>query len=166
MYLRRIPWIAVLFIVVLRVAIGWQLFYEGIWKTKTLSSTQPWTSAGYLRNSQGPMRDTFRNMTGDPDELDWLDAKKIASKWNRWEKKFSKHYRLSDRQKARLDVLVNGPKAFYSDKDALTAIPESVDLEAVSVISFDAENGLSKLGEIHIKLKDSFLRHYQLQPDG
>jgi hypothetical protein len=44
----------VAFIVLLRIAIGWQFLYEGLWKLNTLSSAKPWTSAGYLRASRGP----------------------------------------------------------------------------------------------------------------
>jgi uncharacterized membrane protein YphA (DoxX/SURF4 family) len=116
-------------IVVLRMAIGWQLFYEGVWKMKTLRSPKPWTSAGYLKNSQGPMRATFRRMTGDPDELDWLDTKKVTQRWRDWQKRFTRHYGLSNKQKARLDQIVNGRKAFYSDSKSVKAIPESIDLD-------------------------------------
>ena len=69
----RFSAIAVFFLVLLRLAIGWQFVYEGLWKLNTLSSPKPWTSAGYLRSARGPFRDVFRNMTGDPDDLHWLD---------------------------------------------------------------------------------------------
>ncbi len=47
--------------------------YEGLWKLNTLSTAKPWTSAGYLRNARGPIRNVYREMTGDPDDLHWLD---------------------------------------------------------------------------------------------
>ncbi|MEM7317012.1 MAG: hypothetical protein AAF497_28095, partial [Planctomycetota bacterium] len=139
-------------IVVLRLAIGWQLFYEGVWKLKTLRSPTPWTSAGYLKNSQGPMRATFRRMTGDPDELDWLDAKKVTKRWKDWQSRFKNHYGLSDRQSAKLNAIVNGSKAFYSDSDTPLVIPERIDLndknltynagkgERKPIVGFDEKN--------------------------
>lgn len=162
MHLRRIPWIAILLIVVLRIAIGWQLFYEGLWKTKTLSSPKPWTSEGYLRNSQGPLRTTFRNMTGDPNDMNWLNAKKVEAKWRDWESRFSRHYQLNKTQNRRLRELVRGKELkdkkgkvrytpFYSDKGAIEAVPDGVDLSKVSVIDFDAENKrLTVNGQKHI----------------
>ena len=51
---------------------GVQLFYEGFWKIKTLRTPTPWTAAGYLRNAQGPLRDHFRQLAGDPDDLGLL----------------------------------------------------------------------------------------------
>lgn len=112
---RRIAAIACVMLVTLRLMIGWQLLYEGLWKIKTLKSPTPWTAAGYLKNSQGPFRAMFRNMAGDPDDLDWLDVKKVASRWSDWQNRFAKHYRLSKGQKAKLDKWVNGSKAYKAE---------------------------------------------------
>lgn len=131
----RITVITVALLVSLRIAIGWQLFYEGIWKIETQATPTPWTAAGYLKNSSGPMRDTFRAMTGDPDDLNWLDVDKMSQKWDAWQKRFASHYQLSDAQKAKLDAILNGPKEFRSDH--LAALPDGVDLDKVGVISFE-----------------------------
>lgn len=106
--IRRYSTAAIVFLVVLRVSLGWQLLYEGLWKTDTLSTPKPWTAAGYLKNSSGPMRPIFRNLAGDPDELDWLDYDKVANRWQSWAKQFKQHYRLTDKQSADLDRLLNG----------------------------------------------------------
>ncbi|HBL47808.1 MAG TPA: hypothetical protein DDZ90_30950, partial [Planctomycetaceae bacterium] len=90
--LKKITGIAILFIVVLRLSIGWQLLYEGLWKIETLSSNRPWTAAGYLNNAKGPFRDHFRSMTGDPNDMNWLDADKVEAKWLDWEQRFLNHY--------------------------------------------------------------------------
>ena len=156
----RISSLAVLLIVLLRVAIGWQLFYEGIWKIKTQYSPKPWTAAGYLKNSQGPMRDTFRKMTGDPDDLSWLDAESVESKWHEWQKRFVAHYALTDRQKGRLNALLNGTELYYSDKGKLDAIPEGVDLSKVTyakkqLVTFDEENKrLAINGELRLQPRE------------
>ncbi|MAR10981.1 MAG: hypothetical protein CL681_13630 [Blastopirellula sp.] len=126
--------LTVFLLVSLRIAIGWQLFYEGVWKIETQRTPTPWTAAGYLKNSSGPMRGTFRAMTGDPDDLDWLDVDKMANKWDAWQQRFASHYQLTDAQKAKLNSILNGPKEFQSDH--LAALPEGVDLSKVGVISY------------------------------
>ncbi len=126
--LRRTSTLAILLVVVLRMAIGWQLLYEGMWKIKSLHGPSPWTSAGYLKNSQGPLRNLYRSMAGDPNELDWLNVDLMSSKWKRWQKRFAAHYRLTDKQRSRLEEIVSGPKAFYSDAGKLPSLPSDVDL--------------------------------------
>jgi uncharacterized membrane protein YphA (DoxX/SURF4 family) len=51
-----------IFLVCLRLAIGWHFFFEGVEKLHTPS----WSSAPYLRESTGPLAKDFRDMAGDP----------------------------------------------------------------------------------------------------
>ncbi|TXT17815.1 MAG: hypothetical protein FD138_4531, partial [Planctomycetota bacterium] len=81
---KKVCCVSITLIVLLRLSIGWQFLYEGMWKINTLSTPTPWSAEGYLRNAQGPFRNTFRNMTGDPNDLDWLDKEKVAAKWDDW----------------------------------------------------------------------------------
>ena len=118
---------AVLFLVVLRLALGWQLLYEGMWKISTLDSARPWTSAGYLKNSEGPMRDTFRNLAGDADDLDWLNYDVVSARWKAWEKAFADHYELDDKQEESLKRLVHGGA---SKVDGRMAFAEVLDVPA------------------------------------
>ena len=106
--IRRYSLAAVVLLVVLRLGIGWQLLYEGLWKIDTLHTATPWTSAGYLRNAVGPMRNSFRNMAGDPDELDWLNYDKVAGRWQDWANRFQDHYGISKGQKGSLYRLLHG----------------------------------------------------------
>ena len=136
---RHIAVIAAVLLVTLRLAIGWQLLYEGLWKIDTQKTTTPWTAAGYLRNSQGPFRGMFRAMAGDPDDLDWLDVKQMGAKWDAWEKRFAEHYKLDKANRARLHELVNGSKSFEAD---LEKLPEGIDFAALRLdkrISYNAE---------------------------
>jgi len=112
----RIPFLAVLLIVLLRLSIGWQFVYEGLWKLESMSTTTPWTASGFLSNAQGPFRDQFRSMTGDPDELQWLDYDLMSKKWDRWASRFKTHYKLSDSQIQRLDGLIDGPEKRTSNR--------------------------------------------------
>lgn len=160
----RVTFIAVVFIVVLRLAIGWQLFYEGIWKVKTLSSPKPWTAAGYLKNSQGPMRGAFRNMAGDPDDLDWLDSDKVIARWRDWKTRFAAHYKLDEKQLGSLNRILDGPSQFTHPLES--GVPESVDLtslkvripgekEAVQIVTYDeAEKRLRVDGRARLTPRD------------
>ncbi len=117
---RRFPLAAVVLLVVLRLAIGWHLLYEGLWKIDTLSSPSPWTSAGYLKNSVGPMRGTFREIAGDPDDLGWLDYDTVSARWDDWTARFASHYQLSDSQVASLQRLVDGNTRKVGDRNTFS----------------------------------------------
>lgn len=145
--IRRYSTAAVVLLVVLRLSLGWQLLYEGLWKIDTLSTPSPWTSAGYLKNSTGPMRPIFREMAGDPDELGWLDYETVAQRWTDWAEKFKQHYRLSEKQKGSLDRLLNGAVTKVGDDDEpvfaqpLEKLPSDIGKWPVSekIVRYDAD---------------------------
>src|ERR1700730_6578446 len=62
-----------IFLVLLRLAIGWHFLFEGLEKVQSVylgptTTSQPFTSAGYLREATGPMGPLARKQVGDPDE--------------------------------------------------------------------------------------------------
>lgn len=124
---RRVSLLACLLLVVLRISIGWQFFYEGLWKLNTMKGPKPWTAEGYLANARGPLRDHFRGKVDDPDGLKKLDYDTMVARWDDWKSRFLAHYpTLDDDQKAALDLLLEGPKQFTQPLDAL---PPGVDLK-------------------------------------
>ncbi len=146
---QRITLGAAILLVVLRISIGWQLMYEGLWKIKTLRSPTPWTSAGYLKNSQGPLRGVFRSMTGDPDGLQLVDYDTVATSWNDWYGRLNAHYQLSEGQIRSMDRLLNGAHSMVGKRKAyaepLAALPPGIeDLNDATKVSkkvawFDAK---------------------------
>lgn len=126
---RRFALLAVVFLVVLRICIGWQLLYEGLWKYNTLGSTEPWSAEGYLKNAQGPFREHFHRMAGSgPYDLGWLDYDAVSERWNAWRDRFEAHYpEWTEKQKARLKQLLDGNGKPFSVK--LDALPPQVSLE-------------------------------------
>jgi uncharacterized membrane protein YphA (DoxX/SURF4 family) len=131
--------IAIALIVALRLSIGWQFLYEGLWKFETLQTSTPWSAEGYLKNAQGPFRHTFRNLTGDPDDLNWLDRDKVAAKWDDWATRFEAHYGLDDRQKLELTRLLDGVSSFRVEVATLptgVSIPKGL----ANVVKFDEES--------------------------
>ncbi len=152
--------LAILLIIILRLSIGWQFLYEGLWKVKSHQTAKPWTAVGYLKNSQGPFRDQFRNMTGDPDDLSWLDYDQVEAKWDNWQTRFENHYQLDDKQKGSLNRLMNGSKTFVSD---LKVLPEKVsnskDFKRLAkIVKYDKEKKrLVADGTLHLVPKDKQL---------
>ncbi len=113
---RQISLLAIIFLVVLRLSIGWQLFYEGIWKINTLPTAKPWTAEGYLKNSAGPFRDTFRGMIDDPDGLDKLDFAKQSAYLDSWVANFIRHYgNLDEAQTKRINRVLEVQKQKLED---------------------------------------------------
>ena len=117
--LRRISGLAIFFIVILRMAIGWQFLYEGLWKLDTQGTPNAWSAEGYLKNARGPFRDFFRNLTGDPNDLNWLDYDRLAARWDRWQREFENHYLLSpaEVEQHREEIKRLQSKGTLSDKE-------------------------------------------------
>lgn len=140
---RKVSRMACFFLVALRLAIGWHLLYEGLWKLNTQTTATPWTAEGYLKNATGPLRNQFRAMTGDPNDLNWLDYDRMATKWDDWAARFVAHYPGAAEAQGKqasvasqLDRIMNGPQEFAV---ALDALPPGVDLTKwKSLIRYDA----------------------------
>ena len=106
--LRRIGFVGCAFLIVLRMTIGWQFLYEGLWKYNQLETVRPWSAEPYLKNAQGPFRKHFRDLTEDPDDLNWLDHEKMSAKWGEWHKVFIAHYSLTEKQQETLQRILEG----------------------------------------------------------
>ena len=141
--LKQVSVVAVVLIVALRLSIGWQFLYEGLWKYDTLDSPAPWSAEGYLKAAQGPFRDRFRAMTGDPDDLGWLNHDQMTQRWTQWRTSFTSHYQLDADQQKELAKLIDPPTV--ANAQPLAALPASVnakdfpkDAAKKLVISYDA----------------------------
>lgn len=122
---RQIGFLACFLLVLLRVSIGWQFLYEGLWKLGTQKTSKPWSAEGYLVNARGPFRDKFRELVDDPNGLDKLDYDKVAARWDAWRDHFLAHYSGIDGLEERVNFLLDGPKQFVQKLDEL---PEGLDL--------------------------------------
>ena len=101
------------FLVLLRLAIGWHFLFEGMEKLRSDS----WSSEGYLRESTGPLAPVFHRIAGDsvaerltpkpiPPNLDLGKAEldpyfppALEKEWQAWYDRFVSRYGLSDKQK-------------------------------------------------------------------
>lgn len=164
---KRMTLIACGLLVVLRIAIGWQFLYEGLWKISTQSGPRPWTSAGYLQNSQGPFRGLFRSLIGDADQQNWLDAEWVAARWDNWQRGFVDRHALDKNQQNRLDRLLNGPKDFRA---VLKTLPPEVEFRGTlgKRLKFDEKRGrLIVDGKAHLtpRERDAALKLVRIVKD-
>src|SRR6266545_8228539 len=101
------------FLVLLRLAIGWHFLFEGVEKLKSDS----WSSEAYLRESTGPLAPVFHRIAGDSvaerltpkpipadldfgkTELDLYFPPALEKEWQTWYDRFVSRYDLSDKQK-------------------------------------------------------------------
>jgi len=116
------------FLVLLRLAIGWHLFIEGVTKLESMATgptatSKPFSSRGYLQQSQGPLGTYFRGMAGDPDRT--LDTKlnyltlapgrpgseavsaALRQEYGDYLNRFLKHYGISGDQEKQARVLLD-----------------------------------------------------------
>lgn len=130
-------------LVVLRIAIGWQFFYEGIWKYDTVGTANEWTAAGYLKNSRGPLRPVFRGQLNDPDDLNWLDYDEVSKRWADWKERFIEKYDLTEEQQAKLTNLIEGDgkdivgNRFFTEKPDPKTIRIGGSLQRNKIIRFE-----------------------------
>lgn len=101
------------FLVLLRLAIGWHFLFEGLEKIHS----DNWTSAGYLREATGPLAEPFHGLAGDP-VLERMDPVPLATgenpattppyrrmppvllkEWQHYYERFSQNHKLSEEQK-------------------------------------------------------------------
>jgi uncharacterized membrane protein YphA (DoxX/SURF4 family) len=101
------------FLILLRLAIGWHFLFEGVEKLKSDS----WSSEAYLRESTGPLAPVFHRIAGDSvaerltprpippnidlgkTELDQYFPPALEKEWQAWYDRFVSRYNLSDKQK-------------------------------------------------------------------
>jgi uncharacterized membrane protein YphA (DoxX/SURF4 family) len=108
-----------LFLVLLRVAIGWHFLYEG---TQKILSTPwgkasilgrllpapegpPFTSEGYLRASSGPLAPRFREL-GEVESREKLDPAKLKAGWAIELERFRTQYGFDADQKKKADEIL------------------------------------------------------------
>jgi uncharacterized membrane protein YphA (DoxX/SURF4 family) len=128
--LIRIPFLTCAFLVLLRLAIGWHFLVEGYEKVTSaytgptqsvVGPSRPFSSAGYLREANGPLKSFFRwQAGGDPDEEalarftvrpvpEGKDPATVPARerippaldadWNEYLERFAQHYQLADEQR-------------------------------------------------------------------
>ncbi|HQR06608.1 MAG TPA: hypothetical protein PLN21_07285 [Gemmatales bacterium] len=164
------------FLVLLRLAIGWHLFIEGASKLETFSvgltgASKPFSSRGYLLQSQGPLSPYFRKLAGDPDELlvTLIDSSNgavpaaLQAQWRDYVQRYCDHYQFDQASKDNADALLNQHLAKLADWFSKGAKEVSRDypFAAITPVLTTAERIAEyrrKLQELHDKIDGWNLR--------
>ncbi len=113
----------IVFMVLLRISIGWHFFYEGIWKL----NQDDWRATSFLVASAGPLRDTFRGMVKDVDGKEALTVKGMNARIDERFNILVKHYGITDEQLLkRLTEHRDGKKTVSAENPVPGASVESV----------------------------------------
>jgi uncharacterized membrane protein YphA (DoxX/SURF4 family)/uncharacterized small protein (DUF1192 family) len=124
-------------LVLLRLAIGWHFFFEGLDKIRSVDligpteTNRPWSSVLYLREATGPAGDLFRRMAGDVDQEALAlfavrplepgeDPARVSPRhrispaldqaWNEYLRRFEDKYKLTDQQKVLAEARMDQAK--------------------------------------------------------
>ncbi len=112
-----------MFLILLRLSIGWHMFYEGLSKVESTETAQPFSSEGYLRNATGPLAEEFREMIPDVNSLKVLDRDSLYESWENELQSVADHYQLDAKQKEAAEMRLAETKA---QADAWFEDPEIV----------------------------------------
>jgi uncharacterized membrane protein YphA (DoxX/SURF4 family) len=89
-----------LFLVLLRIAIGWHFLYEGLEKIEsTQKGGRPFTAEPYLRASTGPLAPYFRGLVPDVNSLAMLDPARLKAAWAADVERLANHYGFDNDQR-------------------------------------------------------------------
>jgi uncharacterized membrane protein YphA (DoxX/SURF4 family) len=99
--------------VLLRIAIGWHLLSEGLYKIMSTDDGKKYlgryfrptegptfSSEGYQRGATGPFADNFRGLIEDVDSRDALDFARLKGEWAAQMQRIADHYGFDDTQRA------------------------------------------------------------------
>jgi uncharacterized membrane protein YphA (DoxX/SURF4 family) len=132
----RVSFWTALFLIVLRLCIGWHFAYEGYGKVKSAylgkatANEKPFSSETYFRESEGPFGKLVKSRIGDPDQeiVDKLTLKPVdgdpskadpksrfpaalEKEWDDYFNRFVTQFKLNDEQKARAQTVLDQSKA-------------------------------------------------------
>jgi len=150
-----------LFLVLLRIAIGWHFHHEGWEKVWPLWNGEKGFSAeGYLRNSTGPLAPYFRNLIPDVNGLDRLDRERLKAGWQADVDRIATHFGVNGDQSAKakteLEQSNQYADAWFGDREKLEKRNQYYDdLRAVqrveqsrTALAFERERAAAKRKEL------------------
>jgi uncharacterized membrane protein YphA (DoxX/SURF4 family) len=150
-------------LVLLRMAIGWHIGYEGLCKLdprwaeigmpRTSGAPKSFTAEYYLRNASGPLRNYFRSLVPDFDGEEKLAAERNDRAWRAALTRAEEHYGFSAEQKTALRVdlerIIGEMKAWLDQDDTKKKV----------------EDYRGKRAKLEAREKELFGRRYVSDPD-
>jgi uncharacterized membrane protein YphA (DoxX/SURF4 family) len=159
---QRIAFATGFFLVLLRVAIGWHFFYEGVWKINSHAPGHtPFTAEHYLRASQGPLRDLFLMLIPDADGFDAMKEETMKAVVDKRYDQYARFYAFNDEQKPVLEkardrakekatALVNDPSFKARVEDYKTFLKRVKDKACEKEGDFTVERRSADQGKLDI----------------
>jgi uncharacterized membrane protein YphA (DoxX/SURF4 family) len=90
-----------MFLVLLRIAIGWHFLYEGLEKYESKhKGGKPFSAEPYLRASTGPFAPYFRGLVPDVNSLARLDPDRLKAAWTADVDRIANHFGFDDMQRS------------------------------------------------------------------
>jgi uncharacterized membrane protein YphA (DoxX/SURF4 family) len=127
----RVGWWTALWLILLRIAIGWHFLYEGLTKLQSYrnpSDTRPpFTAEPFLATATGPLRHWYVSVLDDPYGSQRLDKGGLTERWTKLLEDYGRRYgpELSDKGKHLLkDKFLPQADAFFADPDLQARIEE------------------------------------------
>ncbi len=99
---RRLNIVAICFLVLLRITVGWHFFKEGAVKVQDGN----FSSSGFLSGAKGPLADQFHGMIPDYYGLERLNPERMKKSFSVFGDKAVFYYGLTAEQKTELDKVV------------------------------------------------------------
>jgi uncharacterized membrane protein YphA (DoxX/SURF4 family) len=112
-----------LFLVLLRIAIGWHFHNEGWEKIESRwKGDRAFSAEGFLRGSTGPLSPYFRGLVPDVNGLARLDPARLKAGWEADVEHMADHFGLNDQQRAEAKKEVARSEEFadawFQDREA------------------------------------------------
>lgn len=108
---RTVAGWTIVFMVLLRMAIGWHLFYEGAWKL----SQDDWRATGFLVQSAGPLQDVFRKMVPDESGEDALKKEAALAHLHKTRDTMLEMYKPTDYQEKQIAIEVEAKEWYVKE---------------------------------------------------
>jgi uncharacterized membrane protein YphA (DoxX/SURF4 family) len=111
-----------LFLVLLRIAIGWHFLYEGAEKVRSrYEGGKPFSAEPYLRHATGPLAPYFRGLVPDVNSLAKLDPARLKASWTEDVARKARHYGFDQKQRDEADAVLkkslSDAEIWFQDKE-------------------------------------------------
>ncbi|CAN5901396.1 hypothetical protein BH23PLA1_BH23PLA1_23620 [soil metagenome] len=100
-----------MFLILLRLSIGWHMFYEGLTKVESTETAEPFSSEMYLRYATGPLAEEFRGLIPDVNSLEAMDREALYASWEQDLQRFTEHYQFDAKQREAAEMLLAETRA-------------------------------------------------------
>ncbi|HBE72313.1 MAG TPA: hypothetical protein DDW52_29615 [Planctomycetaceae bacterium] len=130
----RLGTFGILALIVLRIGIGWHFYMEGVAKVKS----GDFSSVGFLKSAQGPLREKFQSMIWDNEGSLRLDQAKMNGLFVQAANRAAAHFDFTEDQNVELNAMVSQFAGLDSEgKEYVGLLNEIFDDHAVEIDKYN-----------------------------